>query len=456
MKLPALLRRLVPRSLGGQMALLLGIALLVAQVVNLGLILNERQKLSLAQNQEPAITRFAGLAADIHQAAPEFHAALLSDASHRGARFAFDKDSRIAEGERHAAIEERLTRELADSGIHPTAVRAALGPPEQRAGRAGRPPSDRQLLRLAIAREDGSWLVGRIVTPRRDPWFATRLAAATLLLYLLVLGAGVWIAMRLARPLRDLTRAADAFGGRSEPVSVPSRGPSDLRRAIEAFNAMNRRLLALLDEKDRMLGAIGHDLRTPLASLRIRVESMEPETEREAAIAKIGEINAMLEDILVLARSGRAREQARPVDVAALAEALVEECRGLGEKVEFLPSERRVAQVQPALLRRALRNLVDNAVKYGGNARVAVVSQGDELAITVTDDGPGIPPEEIERSRQPFYRLEASRNRETGGSGLGLAIAQAIAESHGGRLELRAGQPRGLSATIILPAAPGG
>jgi signal transduction histidine kinase len=334
-------------------------------------------------------------------------------------------------------------------------VRAAIGPAANDRARRGAAPPDRQLLRLAISRDDGRWLVGRIFTPRRDPWFATRLAVATLLLYLIVLGATVLIAMRLARPLRDLTRAADAFAGRSEPVTVPSRGPSDLRSAIEAFNAMNRRLLALLDEKDRMLGAIGHDLRTPLASLRIRVESMEPESEREAAIAKIGEINAMLEDILVLARSGRAREEARPVDVAALAEAVVEEHRALGEKVEFIASPRHVARVQPSLLRRAVRNLVDNAVKYGGTARVAVIPSGHDLAIVVMDDGPGIPPEEIERSLQPFYRLEASRNRDTGGSGLGLAIAQAIAESHGGRLELRAGEPRGLSATIILPLALG-
>jgi signal transduction histidine kinase len=433
------------------MALLLGIALLVAQVVNLALILNERQKLSLAQNQEPAITRFAGIAADVGQASPEFHAAILADASRRGARFALGADSGIAPGERHAETEERLARALADAGVHSTAIRAAIGPGEGAGARRQMTPPDRQILRLAALRDDGRWLIGRVVTPRRDPWFATRLAVATLLLYLIVLGATVLIAMRLARPLRDLTRAADAFGGRTEPVAVPARGPEDLRRAIDAFNAMNQRVLALLDEKDRMLGAIGHDLRTPLASLRIRIESMEPEGEREAAIAKLGEMNAMLEDILVLARSGRAREEARPVDVAALAEAVVEEYRALGENVAFIASPRSVAQVQPVLLRRALRNLIDNAVKYGGDARVAVATAGEQVSIAVRDDGPGIPADEIERSLQPFYRLEGSRNRETGGSGLGLAIAQAIAESHGGRLELHAGEPRGLTATIILP-----
>jgi signal transduction histidine kinase len=446
------MRRLFPRSLGGQMALLLGIALLVAQVINLALILNERQKASLAQDLGPAITRFVGVAADLGQASPEFHPAILADASHRGARFELASDSGIAPGERHAESEERLSRALADAGVHAKAIRAAIGPARGDDAHRARGSPDRQILRLAIGRDDGRWLVGRLSTPRRDPWFATRLAVATLLLYLIVLGATVLIAMRLARPLRDLTRAADAFAGRSEPVAVPSRGPSDLRSAIEAFNAMNRRLLALLDEKDRMLGAIGHDLRTPLASLRIRVESMEPEDEREAAIAKIGEINAMLGDILVLARTGRAREEARPVDLAALAEAMVEEYRGLGKDAEFDGSERIVAEVQPALLRRALRNLIDNAIKYGGNARVGVKRAGDEVRIEVRDDGPGIPPDEIEQSLQPFYRAEASRNRETGGSGLGLAIAQAIAESHGGRLVLRAGEPSGLSATIILPA----
>jgi len=214
---------------------------------------------------------------------------------------------------------------------------------------------------------------------------------------------------------------------------------------------MNRRVLSLVDEKDRMLGAIGHDLRTPLASLRIRVESMEPEEDRAAAIAKIAELTAMLEDILVLARSGRAREESRAVDLAALAEAVVEECRDLGDPVEFGDSGRLVALAQPMLLRRALRNLIDNAVKYGGTARVAVLTEGGEALLRVEDDGPGMTAEEIARSTEPFYRLESSRNRETGGSGLGLAIARAIAESHGGRLDIRQRQPKGLSATIILP-----
>jgi len=433
-----------PRSLAGQMALLLGLALLVAQLANFALILNERQKLSLAQNQGPALTRFAGVAADVVQAEPAFRAALLRDDSHRGARFALAAGSGIAEADRDAAIEAQLTAALANQGVKAKAVRAASG------GGSPHMPPDAQLLRLA-AQTDAGWLTARMVTPRRDPWLAARLGLSTALLYLIVLGATIWIAMRLVRPLRALTSAAERFGGRDAPQPVVPSGPADLRRAVEAFNAMNRRVVALLDEKDHMLGAIGHDLRTPLASLRIRVEAMEPAEDREAAIATIAELTRMLEDILVLARSGRAREEARPIDVAALAEAVAEDHAARGEPVTFRPSPRVVAAVQSGLLRRALANLIDNAVRHAGDAEVSVETEADAVLIRVADHGPGIPADAIERVLEPFQRLETSRNRATGGTGLGLAIARGIAENHGGALTLSANAPHGLIATLRLP-----
>jgi signal transduction histidine kinase len=451
--------RLFPRSLGGQMAALLGLALLVAQLANFALILNERQKLSLAQNQGPAIVRFASTAADLVQAQPEFRSAVIEDASHRGARFAYQQDSGIADRERDSDLEAQLRSRLDDLGLPVSDVRATISAAPRRDGRqgvrdgarAGGRESSMQVVRLAYVGDKASgWLTGQVFTPKRDPWLAMRLGAATVLLFLLVFAVTIWIAMRIARPLRSLTLAASAFGGRTAPVAVTPSGPSDLRQAIEAFNAMNQRVEALLDEKDRMLGAIGHDLRTPLASLRIRVESMEPEEEREAAIAKITEMTAMLEDILVLARTGRAREDMRPVDVAALADAVVEEFRTLGNDVTFADAPRTIAHAQPDLLRRALRNLIENAVVYGGAAEVSVDRQGDATRIVVVDHGPGIPAGELGRVLQPFYRLENSRNRQTGGSGLGLAIASSIAATHGGRLDLATTDPHGLTAAIVL------
>jgi signal transduction histidine kinase len=261
----------------------------------------------------------------------------------------------------------------------------------------------------------------------------------------------VLIALRMARPLRDLTAAAEAFRGRNEPLRVEPRGPADLREAIDAFNAMNRRLVDLLEEKDRTLGAIGHDLRTPLASLRIRAESVEPEEDRERMIATIEEMAATLEDILTLARVGRSREKFEPVDVSALAASIANDYRELGREVTFNADKPHSLLVQPNLLRRAIRNLVDNALNYAGAAEIGVRRIADGVAIAVLDRGPGLGPDELQRVAGAFYRAEPSRNRETGGAGLGLSIAQAIADAHGGTLTLAGREGGGLAVTITLP-----
>jgi signal transduction histidine kinase len=308
----------------------------------------------------------------------------------------------------------------------------------------------RGVLLLAAQLDDGSWLDARLDAPRADRWLIHRLLLATAMLFLLVFGAAWWIARRLARPLRDLTRAAEDFRGHAPAQPVTPRGPADLRRAVEAFNAMNRRTLALLDEKDRMLGAIGHDLRTPLASLRIRAENMGPEEERERLAATVDEMAATLEDILTLARTGRAREPVRPVDLAALADAVVEEFRELGRPAVFAESPRAVLAVQPNLLRRALRKLVDNALSYAGGAVVSVEDRTGEIEIRVEDEGPGIPADRLEEVLDPFRRLENSRNRESGGAGLGLAIASAVAQAHGGTLRLTNRAEGGLRASLLI------
>lgn len=438
------------------MLLLIGAALLVAQTVNFAFLLNEQQKLSLARNEGPAIGRFTQAAAVIAATAPEGREPLLS--AHRAgpaAAYRLTRQSAIdREGmERKAGIEERLEESLREARVPVRAVRAAspMGV-ARRHGPLGHGHHEmRRTLLLAAQLDDGSWLDARFHAPSADRWLIHRLVLATALLFFLVFGAAWWIARRLARPLRDLTRAAEGFQGRSPAEPVTPRGPSDLRRAVEAFNAMNRRTLALFDEKDRMLGAIGHDLRTPLASLRIRAENMGPDDERERLVATVEEMAATLEDILTLARTGRAREPVRPVDLAALADAVVEEFRELGLAADFRPSPRAVLAVQPNLLRRALRNLVDNALAYGGTAAVTVEERPGRIEIRVEDDGPGIPDARLEEVLEPFRRLESSRNRESGGAGLGLAIALAVAQAHGGRLELTNRPEGGLRATLVLP-----
>lgn len=441
------------------MMLLIGAALLVAQLVNFSFILSDRQRLSLAQTEAPAIARFVHAAVQARAngviAAPGRNG--------RGAAYTVSGENLIDHSglPRAPELEGRLRAALVDAGIQVRQVRAATSTDFRRfrpggfegqgarGGRGGR-GGERQVLLMAAEIADGVWLNGRIVAPRVDPWLVYRLLGATLALYVLVLAAAFWIARRLARPLRDLTRAAEQFEGRAAAEHVEPRGPADVRRAVDAFNAMNRRVTTLLDEKDRMLGAIGHDLRTPLASIRIRAENMEPASERERLVATVEEMHGTLEDILVLARTGRPREESRRVDVGALADALVEEYRDRGKHVTYEGDSGHVADVQPNLIRRAVRNLVDNALAYGTRARVRITSNAGAVMIEVEDDGPGIPEDQLAAVTEPFSRLEDSRSRATGGAGLGLAIVQAVASAHGGALRL-SNSDGGLSASITIP-----
>lgn len=456
------MRRVLPKSLIGQLALVMAVALLIAQAINFSLIFTERQRVSRVQTEAPAVSRFVLLAQRLAPLDAGQRVGLVPGRGRR-ARFSLDPESLVPAGANDGPLLERLRETAAANGVALRDARAAVSDevPIDARVRARLSPErearmDRRLRRLrtlilSAQLPDGTWLNARMFTPRPNPWLAVRPLVATLLIYVIILGAIVWMAIRLARPLRELAGAAESFQGRGEAPRVEPRGPEDVRRAITAFNAMSARVGAMLDEKDRMLGAIGHDLRTPLASLRIRVESVEPDEERQRMIATIEEMTAMLDDTLALARSGRAAEEPRAVDLAALADAVAEEFRVMGHDVETEPGGRIVAQVRANLVRRAVRNLVENAVKYAGAATVAVRDRGNAVAIEIADRGPGIAEAELARVQEPFYRIEPSRSRETGGYGLGLALARAAAQAHGGSLDLANRDGGGLLAAIVLP-----
>jgi signal transduction histidine kinase len=305
---------------------------------------------------------------------------------------------------------------------------------------------------LAVRFSDGSWLAGAYRMQRPSVDFLWRVVGSFATIYILVLAAALFIAYRLSRPFSQLARAAEQVGRTETPQILSTRGPEDVRRAVEAFNAMTTRVSRLLEEKDRFLGAIGHDLRTPIASLRIRAENLEPESERNRLIETLDETTRMLEDILELARAGRSSEEARLVDISALADTIVEEFRAMGQDVTFLDSPRAPVFCRKTLISRIMRNLIENAVKFGARARVRVEATARSTVLTIDDDGPGIPAEELEHVRAPFVRLESSRNRETGGAGLGLSIANTIAESQGARLDLQNRREGGLSARVLWPS----
>jgi signal transduction histidine kinase len=307
------------------------------------------------------------------------------------------------------------------------------------------------------ATPQGGWMVARVRAPPSADKLLVPLLLQTLAIYAVLVGVVALILRRITRPLAALTKQVAQFAATQDPSGqVAPMGPGDIRRLIVALNAMEWRISSLLDEKDVMLGAIGHDLKTPLAALRVRIESVEDDVERGRMATTIEDIVRTLDDILSLARVGRPSDPLERNELSALVSSVVEEYEDMGEPVELAPTERIVREVRPTWLRRALRNLIGNALRYGHVARVSMLREKGNVVFCVDDDGPGIPDGALEAMTHPFMRGDPSRNTETGGAGLGLALARAIAEQHGGALELanrRAvnGTVEGLTARIVLP-----
>ncbi|MDP2826349.1 MAG: ATP-binding protein [Sulfuritalea sp.] len=259
-------------------------------------------------------------------------------------------------------------------------------------------------------------------------------------------------AVRLVtRPIQRLAEAADAFGRDLESPPLEESGPIETRRAAEAFNRMQGRIKRLIAERGRALAAVSHDLRTPLTRMRLRAELVDDEDLRAQIGADIDDMQAMVESTLDYLRGLRDNEPVQEIDIEALLHSLVADEQALERPVTLEPGTAAPFAGRLSVLRRALANLVDNAVKYGGAARIRVEDGAGVLRLSVEDSGPGIPEEALASVVEPYVRLETSRSRATGGVGLGLAIARDAARLHGGELSLRNQPGGGLAATLTLP-----
>ncbi|MES3152370.1 sensor histidine kinase [Sphingomonas faeni] len=441
------------------MALLIALALFVAQAINFGLILRDRIEFRLAQATRPVASRIAdALDREAHGGRP-----LTAD---RGRVRRLTADPIPPTGyERHPEVAAELRRQLAEQGVTVGRIDTGLRPsPDDDDGWASNDRSramdhamnrrgdrDGAALSIAVEQPGRGWLTITAPWPQPGPRLLIALLSQTAILYIIVLLPVLWILRRLSRPLRDLRTAAERFRPGEPGTPMPAEGPDDVAALIAAFNALRLRVTAMLDEKDRMLGAIGHDLRTPLAALRVRIESVEDDTDRAKMIDTVAEMNRTLDDILSLARLGRPSEPPTDVDLAALVDAVVEDFRDLGCEVSFVEADRLRMRLRPSLMRRAVRNLIENAVKYGVSAEVRVEVGASTVAIVVADHGPGIPEDRMGDVFDAFTRLENSRNRETGGIGLGLSLARAIVREAGGEIRLVNRVDGGLDAIIELP-----
>ncbi len=304
---------------------------------------------------------------------------------------------------------------------------------------------------LAVKLDRGAWLNTAFAKPAMGGFWTSQ-SVLTLAVTALTLSLITVLAARgITRPMRRMAVAAEALGRGEATSPLPETGPEDIRSTAQAFNRMQDRLQRFVADRTRMLAAIGHDLRTPITSLRLRAEFVADSEVREKMLSTIDEMQKMTEATLTFAREEAAVEETRPVDLSALVQSLSDDLADLGHDVTFTNGLKIPYRCRADALKRAIRNVIENAVRYGQRARVSIARAEDSIDIVIEDDGPGIPPGLAEQVFVPFFRLEDSRNSETGGVGLGLSIARSIVRNHGGDIRL-VNQAAGLRAIVSLPA----
>lgn len=313
-------------------------------------------------------------------------------------------------------------------------------------------------LQVALPLGERQWLGVTTSLPDTGPAFSSQFMISMALMALILVAVGAFAARRVTAPLASFAAAAERLGRDMTAPSLPESGGSlETEQAAKAFNRMQRNLRAFVDNRTGLLGAISHDLRTPLTLLRLRAEQLDAAPDREKMLATILEMEAMISATLDFAKGAAITEPRRPTDLGALLQAVIDDMADAGLPVTLVtapkPEQEQslVVECRPAALKRVLVNVLDNAVKHGNAARAAIAIEPKALVITIDDDGPGIPDAEIERVFEPFFRLDPSRSRGSGGYGLGLAIARAIVMAEGGTLGLSNLPGGGLRAQLRLP-----
>ncbi len=307
-------------------------------------------------------------------------------------------------------------------------------------------------LEAAVKLSDGEWLTFAMGLPQTGPALSWQFVIALALMGLIVLAVSAWAVRSVTSPLGLMAAAADRLGRDVGAAPLAETGTSEMQFAARAFNRMQERLRRLIENRTQMLAALSHDLRTPLTLLRLRADEVADSDERERMLASIADMDAMIGTTLAFARDEGRVEPRRRVDIAALVASMVDDMADAGLPVEMRPEAALPYDCQPGALKRAIANLLDNAVKYGKHATSSIIRAPNAIEIVVEDEGPGLAEDEMRRVFQPFYRVENSRSRETGGAGLGLAIAESIVQTHGGELILAKRAGGGLRACIRLPA----
>lgn len=461
----------IPSGIAGRLGLVLVLLLIVAIWVSMALYVRDRARTSFVLLTESVSERISVIVPMIERTPPARRDELIRALNSPTLWIVATDDMRqprIPRGWRRLGKHEADFRSLLpDLGDRQIVLRRGgewrdhphPGPPRTPRLPGGHPaPPDLLQSRvkglIAVEMETGGWIHFVVSTDTTSLRWVARAgawgAASTLLIVLIAF----WATWRMTRPLRDFADAAERIGLDVRSPPLPEHGPRELRNATRAFNQMQERLRRFVDDRTMMLAAISHDLRTMLTRLKLRAEFIDDAEQQRKAISDLDEMQAMLDSTLAFARDDAADEPRTQTDISALVRSVCDDIADTGQTVNFAGPDRLSGHCAPGAIKRAVQNLVVNAVKYGVEASVTVTDGQDAIEIAVADKGPGIAADKREDVFRPFFRLETSRNRETGGSGLGLAVARSIVRRHGGDIILDDRDGGGLIVRLSLPHTP--
>lgn len=457
------MRWLLPRSLFGRLVMVLLGGLIVAQLAAAYINLAERDRLLYRAGGMQLAQRIADIARLLDSVAPQERRRIAAVFNAPPLSISLDRPPLALAGD-----------EDAQNSVFAGVLRFALGSemPVRLMRRSGRfePPPGSPMMRHpmggypmpGMAPGGASYLVqitlrdGALVTfdsylSPQEGSIPLRLGLTLLVLLGTVIALSLIAVRWVTEPLSALATAAEKLGRDIDRPALEENGPLEVRRAASAFNLMQQRLSRFLADRARVLTAMSHDLKTPLTRLRLRMETVKDPLLRAKIEQDLDEMQSMVTQTLDYMRDSSRGESAQQIDLMALLETLQIDFRDTGSVVEIDGAVAQPYVGRPLALRRCLTNLVENAIRYGGRAMIAVEDTPAQVVVRIVDDGPGMPDEELERAFEPFYRGERSRSRETGGTGLGLGIARNIARAHGGELVLKNRPARGLEAILTLP-----
>ncbi len=311
---------------------------------------------------------------------------------------------------------------------------------------------EKEIVAVSMALPDAGWLNFAVPVETPEPTWSFRFGLSMAIMLSAVALLSILMVHHISRPLAIFARAAHRLGVDVDAPPIPERGPAEVRKATKAFNEMQNRIQRFVEDRTQMIAAISHDLGTPITRMRLRAEFVEDDEQRRKMLADLDDMEKMTLSALSFVRNEADHEPQVMVDLRTVLQRICDDARDMGHQVTLQVGEDPVPYgCRPVALRRAIGNLVGNAIRYGGKVRMALQEASDTVLVTIEDQGPGIPEDRLEDVFKPFHRLDESRNRETGGTGLGLTVARTIIRAHGGDIALKNRDEGGLRVDVTLP-----